>query len=438
MPTIYLQLSTKSDGLGHSQVLLRLTGGHGITPRAKSGIFVPSKYWNEKKQRLMPPRLSSDDQRTAIREQRRLDELCNVILEEFASLKDKTAATSEWMASVVRRYHNPEEVAATSDKVGLFDAFDRFLRAKDYASSRRKSFLGLARILRRFELFRGEELTLDGFTERIVEDFDLFVKREHEYADDEQFASIYEAIPEIRRPDVRAQNTVSGIHARLRTFIRWANDQGFTTTNGYARFQVEEEVYGTPIYITNEERNALYAAKIADPKLAIQRDIFVFQCLIGCRVGDLLRMTRANIIRGAVEYVPRKTRDGRPVTVRVPLNQTAVDIVERYRRADDERLLPFISEQKYNEAIKAAFRAAGLDRVVTVLDPKTREGIRRPLYEIASSHLARRTFVGNLYKKIKDPNLIGSMSGHKDGSRAFARYREIDDEIKAEVVKLFD
>ncbi len=30
------------------------------------------------------------------------------------------------------------------------------------------------------------------------------------------------------------------------------------------------------------------------------------------------------------------------------------------------------------------------------------------------------------------------MSGHKDGSRAFARYREIDDEIKAEVVKLFD
>ena len=52
------------------------------------------------------------------------------------------------------------------------------------------------------------------------------------------------------------------------------------------------------------------------------------------------------------------------------------------------------------------------------------------LYEIASSHLARRTFVGNLYKQVKDPNLVGALSGHKEGSRAFARYREIDEELK--------
>jgi hypothetical protein len=58
------------------------------------------------------------------------------------------------------------------------------------------------------------------------------------------------------------------------------------------------------------------------------------------------------------------------------------------------------------------------------------------LYEITSSHLARRTFVGNLYKQVKDPNLVGSLSGHKEGSKAFARYREIDDEMKKELVDL--
>ena len=58
------------------------------------------------------------------------------------------------------------------------------------------------------------------------------------------------------------------------------------------------------------------------------------------------------------------------------------------------------------------------------------------LYEIASSHLARRTFVGNLYKQGKDPNLIGALSGHKEGSRAFARYREIDEEMKKELVNM--
>ena len=42
------------------------------------------------------------------------------------------------------------------------------------------------------------------------------------------------------------------------------------------------------------------------------------------------------------------------------------------------------------------------------------------------------------YKKVKDPNLVASLSGHTDGSRAFARYREIDNEMKRELVKLID
>ena len=58
------------------------------------------------------------------------------------------------------------------------------------------------------------------------------------------------------------------------------------------------------------------------------------------------------------------------------------------------------------------------------------------LYEIASSHLARRTFVGNLYRQVKDPNLVGALSGHKEGSKAFALYRTIYYEMKKELVNL--
>ena len=76
--------------------------------------------------------------------------------------------------------------------------------------------------------------------------------------------------------------------------------------------------------------------------------------------------------------------------------------------------------------------------MVTVLNPTTREEEKRPLNEIASSHLARRTFIGNLYKKVKDPNLVGSLSGHKEGSKAFARYRDIDEDMKKELVGLLD
>ena len=100
-------------------------------------------------------------------------------------------------------------------------------------------------------------------------------------------------------------------------------------------------------------------------------------------------------------------------------------------------MLPFISEQKYNQAIKEAFRLAGLDRIVTVLNPLTRKPEQKYLYEVATTHTARKTFIGNMYKKVKDPDLVSSVSGIKKAA-SFRRYREIDDEMKQELVNLLD
>jgi len=222
--------------------------------------------------------------------------------------------------------------------------------------------------------------------------------------------------------------------SRIRTFFYWCKDNKRTTNAPFDAFPLEE---CTPYYITIDERNKIYRTNLSrHPQLAIQRDIFVFQCLIDCRVGDLIKMTKNCIINGAIEYIPRKTKEGRPLTVRVPLNDTALEIVARYKRCEGDKLLPFISGQKYNLSIKRIFKAAGLKRLVTIINPTTREVEKKVLYEIASSHLARRTFVGNLYKQVKDPNLVGALSGHKEGSRAFARYREIDEEMKKELVNL--
>lgn len=63
-------------------------------------------------------------------------------------------------------------------------------------------------------------------------------------------------------------------------------------------------------------------------------------------------MTKQNVINDAIEYIPRKTKEGNPVTVRVPLNDKAKSILEKYKDHEGNKLLPFISEQKYNDAIK--------------------------------------------------------------------------------------
>ena len=237
-----------------------------------------------------------------------------------------------------------------------------------------------------------------------------------------------------RNPEERIRYWIVSRASELSSTGATATKRPVTDRSTISRWR---NAHGTPYYITVEELHKIYGTNLMrHPQLAVQRDIFVFQCLIGCRVGDLLKMTKSNLIDGAIEYIPRKTKEGRPLTVRVPLNQTAKEIAARYKGLDGDKLLPFISEQKYNLAIKRIFKAAGLKRLVTVINPTTREEEKRVLYEIASSHLARRTFVGNLYKQVKDPNLVGALSGHKEGSKAFARYRTIDDEMKKELVNL--
>ena len=51
--------------------------------------------------------------------------------------------------------------------------------------------------------------------------------------------------------------------------------------------------------------------------------------------------------------------------------------------------------------------------------------------------MARRTFIGNIYKLVKDPNLVSALTGHVEGSRAFTRYRTIDIDMKKDLVKVW-
>ena len=50
-------------------------------------------------------------------------------------------------------------------------------------------------------------------------------------------------------------------------------------------FEMPSERYGSPIYITLDDVQKIYTADLSDfPLLAIQRDIFVFQCNVGCKL----------------------------------------------------------------------------------------------------------------------------------------------------------
>ena len=472
MATITLSLSAKADKTtGKSEILIRFVVGSRINQRGKTNIFIEASHWNAKEQRIIIPkfRLMNDEQKQLVTELTAADkQLANLkerIMQAFNEVgAGKVGLAKEWLKSVINEFNNfPTatigEESEAEQQPTFFEAFDMYLNGKKFSANRRKGYPVLCRILKRYELYTSKPLTFESLTADTLRDFENFLKEEHTYYKKavEQtekakgkkigrtYLDIMEAVPLSRTPEPRGENAISDLMRRFRAFVRWANgldkdyklEKPITNSNPFNAYSVPKEIYGTPYYITIEERNQLYNAQLEEP-LATQRDIFVFQCCIGCRVSDLWAMTKASIIDGTIQYIPRKTKEGNPVTVSVPLNKQATAIVEKYKDYEGKGLFPFTSQQEYNRSIKEIFETAGITRMVTVLNPTTREEEKRPISEVASSHMARRTFVGNLYKQVKDPNLIGSLSGHVEGSRAFVRYREIDEETKKELVSMLD
>ncbi|MDR1644680.1 MAG: site-specific integrase [Tannerellaceae bacterium] len=412
--------------------------------KAASELTINPNHWSPEKQGYKDRvALISDEKKVGLS-----DEIRNII--SLITKNYDEDANAEWLNEMLDRYHHPnnyktEEEIAWESKPTFQQLLEEFILKHKLSEIRKKNFRVICRAMMRYELFvratkRGQKvfmLDIDTVTADTLHDMWDFFENEHLYH--AKYPEIYERIPEKRTPRPRSKNTLIDSFCRIRTFFLWCYEKKRTTNKPFDQFHIDECTYGTPVYITLQERDKLFDKDLSGyPQLEVQRDIFVFQSLIGCRIGDLYRMTKSNVVNGAIEYIPRKTKEGNPITVRVPLNDKAKTILEKYKHCESNRLLPFTSEQKYNDAIKKAFKLAEIDRIVTILDPLSNEELKKPLYEVASSHMARRTFIGNIYKKVKDPNLVGALSGHKEGSKAFSRYREIDEDMKKELVSLLD
>ena len=356
-------------------------------------------------------------------------------------------ADSRWLKGVIEEFHHPN-INIRQGRKG--DEYSLVYQCQQYAENHPMEKESIrhhehnVRKLQHFERFqreimrrRGYTMRLDAITADDLREFHKYLVNEAEYY--EHYPQIFDDIKERFKPRQLTENSINTIFRRIRTVVNWCLKHNITTNDPFATFEMPKVLDSPPFYLTLEERDKVYYADLSNetPSTQVYRDIFMFHCLIGCRVGDLEKMTRANIVDGAVEYIAEKTKNHKPRTIRVPLNDKAKAILAKY--ADIEtRLLPKINQNIYNRQIKKILKLLGIDRMVTVIDNKTREPIQKPICDIATSHTARKTFIGNLYKKVKDPNLVASLSGHTDGSRAFARYREIDNEMKRELVKLID
>ena len=144
-------------------------------------------------------------------------------------------------------------------------------------------------------------------------------------------------------------------------------------------------------------------------------DAFLFGCYTGLRFSDLERVT-SDMINADNEIVIRQQKTGNVVVI--PLLDESISILNKYGGA-----LKMISGQKSNDYLKEIFSLLEIDRKVM----KSKQiGVNitdtyRPLNEIVSFHIARKSFVTIALSRGMIAKTVQSISGHKQED-IFNRY----------------
>lgn len=482
-----INLLSKRIGVdGKSEITVRLSINEHDRPCFKSGIYVNPQYFkpisvkkgNRNVMGIVPPKqgkLNFNEVREAMNAKEALDAFSARLLKlcQVAEGYDKSILSKEWIedALALTRDMKLEDISIKSiaeekkkiekeedakkkneEQRSIYELADMYLKQKRFSYDHTKAFKVLMRDWMRYELFvqrtKDKKFKLDAYsmTKSDIIDFEDYLRNEYYLAQNnpqlfEELLAVCpkEISPKHKSPKlaVRGNNTIVKLKKKFKAFFCWLNDSGITNNKPFEGVEIGTEKYGEPIYINKEERDIIANHDFSNDKhLETQRDIFIFQCLVGCRIGDYKTFTNGLIIDGILEYIPHKTKNNpNPKTARIPLTPKAIELAEKYIGKDSKgRIFPFISPQKYNESLKEIFIKCGITRNVQWRNAKTDEYETRPISELAASHMARKTFIGNMYQEVQDPNIISKMSGHVEGSKAFARYRKIEDETLKKAV----
>ncbi len=165
------------------------------------------------------------------------------------------------------------------------------------------------------------------------------------------------------------------------------------------------------------------------------RDLFLLQIECGQRVSDLAKILtgKYKVKHGQkFEYIVLSTMKEN-IKAYIPLTTKMRMMMDRVKSHKLVNPIEFEKKTKgkgngtYNEAIRRIARKAGLNRVIVRIDASQKE-VRKPLYEIISSHYARCTFITNMIKNGENPEEVRRMTGHASDEMIRTVYAQLTDE----------
>ncbi|MGN6638405.1 MAG: phage integrase SAM-like domain-containing protein [Mucilaginibacter sp.] len=218
-------------------------------------------------------------------------------------------------------------------------------------------------------------------------------------------------------------NTVDNYIKTLKAFMNFSIERGYCKpSNEVRKFRVLKDE-GELIYLTEDELLKLYHLELSNQKLKVVRDNFCFACFTGLRYSDITKLQPENIKDDYLEIKTEKTRD----FLRIPLVSYAKELLNK----NGGRLPKLYTNQKTNEYLKDLGALAEFNEMIQVIKYRGVEKVEflEPKYKFLCTHTARRTFVTLSLEKGLRPELVMSITGHKD-YKTFKKYIKLTDKVK--------
>ena len=189
------------------------------------------------------------------------------------------------------------------------------------------------------------------------------------------------------------------------------------------------------VSLTEEQLNKFYKHIITGTERQIKkyteiRDLFILQCLVGQRIGDMQKFfngdNEMDEEAGTISIIQQKTK-ARAI---IPLLPLAKEIISKYENKE----LLYYKERKsiVNEALKEVAEQAGLDEPITYEE----NGIKQtqPLYKLLHTHTARHNFITILCRKGIPKETVIIATGHEDTKMIDKVYSHLNSKDKAKKV----
>ena len=285
--------------------------------------------------------------------------------------------------------------------------------------------LGKARKLQRFLIIKGlSTIRAREFTADLLLEYRQFIYDEYLYVP--QFPQLYPKGDGRHAPQRRSKNTtvVHDLKA-LQAFFRELEDTGEIRRSPFKKISFEKRksimhvMYDAPVFLKAEEFRQVVNTAVP-PNLQQTKDIFVLNCALGCRISDLKRLTMEKV---AV------SEDGQCIYEHVERGEHGAGAESLGTMVDQRTRLAFnghnpkYEKQVYNKSLRRLLAYCGINRQVCLYDYEQGDNVYRPLYEVASSKLARKTHVDMLTKVQINYYAAGL---HREGSDTVFRYTSLE------------